>query len=120
MQEELATIARFLEVSTLDVERKHNYDRRAEAPTVTSVAKASRDSFVRQWRTFAPAREAESRTAAAKAAKRKLRYASAVSVAYEANPDLFPQSAGKLHWERRGLRAQRRRREDSGRPQRLH
>ena len=117
VQEELATIARFLEVSTLDVERKHNYDRRAEAPTVTSVAKASRDSFVRQWRTFAPARETESRIAAAKAANRKLCCANVVSVAYAANPDLFPQAVGKLKWERpKRLRAQRRRREGSGRP----
>ena len=55
VQEELATIAHAIETSTLDVERKHNYDRRCEAPTVTSVAKASRDSFVRQWRTSARA-----------------------------------------------------------------
>ena len=93
MQEELATIARFLEVSTLDVERKHNYDRRAEAPTVTSVAKASRDSFVRQWRTCALARETETTSAAAKKANRKLRFANAVSVAYEANPDFVPTSS---------------------------
>ena len=74
VQEELATIAHAIETSTLDVERKHNYDRRAEAPTVTSVAKASRDSFVRQWRTFAARVSGTvSRSAAAKAADRKLR-----------------------------------------------
>eukprot|EP00975_Prorocentrum_lima_P022303 4689154-Prorocentrum_lima.AAC.1 len=33
VQEELSTIAETIEASTLDVERKHNYDRRAEAPT---------------------------------------------------------------------------------------
>ena len=80
VQEELATIAYAIETSTLDVGRKHTYDRRTAAPTVTSVAKASRDSFVRQWRTFAPARETESRIAAAKAANRKLRFANVVSV----------------------------------------
>ena len=38
VQEELATLAHAIETSTLDVERKHKYDRRAEAPTVASVA----------------------------------------------------------------------------------
>ena len=61
VQEELATIARFLEVSTLDVERKHNYDRRCEAPTVTSVAKASHGAFLRQWRTSARFQDAHVR-----------------------------------------------------------
>ena len=57
VQEELATIAMAIETSTLDVKRKHNLDRRSEARTVASVAKASRDGFVRHWR-------AESRAAA--------------------------------------------------------
>lgn len=118
VQQELATIAHAVETSTLDVERKHNYDRRTEAPTVTSVAKASRDSFVRQWRTFARASGTVSKSeSVAKAANRKLRYANAVSVAYEANPNLFPQAVGKLHWETRTLRQQRRRRRlRTGRP----
>ena len=51
VQEELSTIAMAIESSTLDVERKHNLDRRSEAPRVSSVSKASRDAFVRQWRT---------------------------------------------------------------------
>ena len=51
VQEELSTIAMAIESSTLDVERKHNLDRRSEAPRVASVSKASRDAFVRQWRT---------------------------------------------------------------------
>jgi len=44
-------IAMAIESSTLNVERKHNLDRRSEAPRVSSVSKASRDAFVRQWRT---------------------------------------------------------------------
>lgn len=51
VQEELATIAMAIETSTLDVERKRNLDRRCEAHRVASVAQASRDAFVRQWRT---------------------------------------------------------------------
>jgi prephenate dehydratase len=80
VQEELATIAMAIETSTLDVERKHNLDRRSEARTVASVAKASRDGFVRHWR-------AESRAAAstAKAHKelRAQKFVNKVSIAYE-------------------------------------
>ncbi len=39
-QEELATIAMAIDASTLDVERKHNLDRRSEARRVASVAKS--------------------------------------------------------------------------------
>ena len=49
VQEELATIAMAIETSTLDVERKHNRDRRCEAHRVALAAKGSRDAFVRQW-----------------------------------------------------------------------
>ena len=64
VQEEFAIIAMAIETSTLDVERKHNLDRRSEARTVASVAKVARDGFVRQWR-------AESRAAASTAKARK-------------------------------------------------
>ena len=108
VQEELATIAMAIETSTLDVERKHNLDRRSEARTVASVAKASRDGFVRHWR-------AESRAAAstAKAHKelRAQKFANKVSIAYERRPDLFPQAHGKLHWEHAAPKCRRRLRE---------
>ena len=103
VQEELATIVHAIETSTLDAERKHNYDRRCEAPTVTSVAKASRDSFVRLRRTSTRASKSESETAVG----RRCRFASATSVLYESNPDVFPQAAGKLHWEARSAREQK-------------
>ena len=96
VQEELATTALDIETSTLDVERKHNLDRRSEAPRVASVAKASRGAFVRQWR-------ADSCTAAptAKACKelRKHKCANKASVALEKHPELFPPSHGKLWHE---------------------
>ena len=106
VQEELATIVHAIETSTLDAERKHNYDRRCEAPTVTSVAKASRDSFVRQWRTSARASKMHT-SESEKAAGRRFRFASATSVLYESNPDVFPQAAGKLHWEARSTKKQK-------------
>ena len=46
VQEEINTIAVCVDASTLDVERKHNLDRRVEARTVNSLQKASRDSFI--------------------------------------------------------------------------
>ena len=107
VQEELATIAMAIETSTLDVERKHNYDRRSEAPRVTSVAKASRDAFVRHWRT-------EARKAVPGPTQKPGRFMSARAVAMEQCPELFPQAKGKLKWESRKKKKQRRLRH--GRP----
>ena len=50
VQEEIDTIAVSIETSTMDVERKHNLDKRSEKCTVNSAAKTSRDSFIRAWR----------------------------------------------------------------------
>ena len=111
VQDDLAAIALAIETSTLDVERKHNLDRRSEACCVSSVAKASRDGFVRHWRT-------ESRAAAptAKSAKklRSYKFSNKISIAYERRPDLFPQARGQLHWEE--VRQKRRKRLRSRRP----
>ena len=111
VQEEPSTIAVAIETSTLDVERKHNLDRRREAPRVSSVPKASRDALVRHWR-------AESRAAAPAAAQRKElrahKFANKVSAALERRPELFPQARGKLHWE--STTPARRRRFRSHRP----
>ena len=96
VQEELATIALAIETSTLDVERKHNLDRRSEACCVSSVAKASRDGFVRHWRT-----ESRAATPTAKSANklRSDKFSNKISIAYERQPDLFPQARRQLHWE---------------------
>ena len=100
-----------IETSTLDVERTRNLDRRSEAPRVSSVSKASRDAFVRHWRT-------ESRAAAPTAEQREElrahKFANKVSVALERRPELFPQARGKLHWE--STKPARRRRFRSHRP----
>ena len=111
VQEELSTIAMAIEASTLDVERKHNLDRRSEAAPVSSVSKASRGACVRQWRT-------ESRSAAPTAQQRKElrshKFANKVSVALERRPELFPQARGKLHWQE--TQPKRRKRFRSHRP----
>ena len=50
VQEEINTLAVCIHGTTLDVERKHNMARRVQQRTVNSLAKASRDSFIREWR----------------------------------------------------------------------
>ena len=94
VQEELATFAMAIETSTLDVERKHNLDGHSEARHVASVAKASRDGFVRHWRM-------QSRAAVPTTKERKQQradtHANKVSLSLVTRPDLFPQARGKLH-----------------------
>ena len=96
MQEELAAIAMAVETSTLGVERKRNLDRRSEAARVSSVAKASRDAFVRHWR---PEVRAACPTSTQRKQRRANKFANVVSVALEQRPDLFPQAHGKLWWK---------------------
>ena len=89
VQEELATIAVAFDTSTLDVERKHNLDRRSEARRVASVAKALRYGLVRHWRT-------ESRAAVpiSKARKevRANKFANKVPIALEKAASPLPSS----------------------------
>ena len=98
VQEELATFAMAIETSTLDVERKHRLDRHSEARRVASVAKASRDGFVRHWR-MQP--RAATPTRKERKQQRADKDANKVSLALEQRPDLFPQARGRLRWEKR-------------------
>jgi len=98
IQEQIDTLVTSIEASTLDVERKHCYDRRVEKRTVCSVAKASRDSMIASWRSKrhehrpAPSREQQKKTRAAQ-------YSNLVSVAIQRQPDLLHQAAGQLWHE---------------------
>ena len=85
-----------IETSTLDVERKHNLDRRSEYRRVSSVAKSSRDGFVRHWRTES---RAEAPTARERQELRAYKFANKVSVALGRQPELFPQARRQLRWE---------------------
>ena len=82
----------------MDVERKHNLDRRSEARRVASVANASRDGFVR--------------TTKERTQQRADKHANKVSLALEKWPDLFPQARGQLHWEKREPKRRRSLRSD--------
>ena len=97
VQEEIDTIAVSIETSTMDVERKHNLDKRSEKCTVNSAAKASRDSFIRARR-----QTLASQGAAAPAAKlrKKLRkrkrecdFLNVASMACQWHPNSFLMGA---------------------------
>ncbi len=99
-QRELETIARRIEGVTLEVERKHNYDRRAERRRVDTVAKASRDSFIRVWRGQSKsAYQEQRRRRASEQSGRGRKHLNVVAVACQLQPRLFPQASGKLRWQ---------------------
>ena len=95
VQQEIDTIAVAIEASTMDVERKHNLDKRVQHSTVNSVAKASRDSFVRSWRTrsrqpAAPAASAPVRPPQRLKRKRTSKFSNVVLMAVGERLELSP------------------------------
>ena len=94
VQDEIDSIAMAIETSTLDVERKHNLDKRVERRVVSSVAKASRDSVVRAWRSTSGAKGSAAPAARirAKLAKRKrsLSHLGTAAFACQKHPEFFP------------------------------
>ncbi len=99
-QRELETIARRIEGVTLEVERKHYYDRRAERRRVDTVSKASRDSFIRVWRAQSKsAYQEQRRQQASEQSSRGRKHLNVVAVACQLQPRLSPQATGKLRWQ---------------------
>ena len=100
VQEEINTLAACANGTTLDVERKHNLARVVQQRAVSSLAKASRDSFIREWRkrgglghTAAPAAlEQKKREFLVRRKRGKLHGRSALAIAK--HPDLFQQDQG--------------------------
>ena len=89
VQQEIDTIAAAIETSTMDVERKHNLDKRVQHSTVNSVAKASRDAVLRSWRvrTMRPAAPAAKKR---QARKRSAKHWGVGSMAVEERTELSP------------------------------
>ena len=89
IQQEIDTIAAAIETSTMDVERKHNLDKRVQHSTVNSVAKASRDAVLRSWRlrTRRPAAPAAKKR---EARKRSAKHWGVGSMAVEERKELSP------------------------------
>ena len=98
-QTELDTIAVGIGTSTSDAERTHSLDKRSEQRTVNSVAKASRDSFLRAWRQTLAAQGLGAPEAKLRAKLRKRKasceYLSAAALACQMHPHLFPRSSGR-------------------------
>ena len=76
----------------MDVERKHNLDKRTQHSSVNSVAKASRDATLRSWRghTNKPAAPAARITTAIRKRKRGLKHLTVASMALSERPDVSP------------------------------
>ena len=92
VQREIETIAVAIETSTMDVERKHNLDKRVQHSTVNSVAKASRDSILRSWRlrSTQPAAPAAKQSQAVCKRKRSAKHLGVGSMALAECPELSP------------------------------
>lgn len=75
------------------MERKHCKDKFGEKNRTTSVAKASRDGFVREWRLMSRGSQLDPAQSARRRAKmqRRLRFSNLRSVALERRTDLFPR-----------------------------
>ena len=99
-------IASCIEASTLDTERNHYLDKRAEQRRCVSVAKASRDSMLRQWRTEVHKRNAQGGTTRQRVKSRqRANHCNVHGMALKRRPDLFPQAQGKLWWQGEDQRA---------------
>ena len=92
VQKEIDTIAVAIETSTMDVERKHNLDKRVQHSTVNSVAKASRDSILRSWRLRSthPAAPAAKQCKALRKRKRSAKHLGVASMALAECAELSP------------------------------
>ncbi len=97
VQDELSTMVMAVEGTTLDVERKHCLDRRAERRRVDTVAKASRDSFIRLWRAEANREIRLQRDRVSDVSK--VKHLNPVALACRMHPTLFPQAVGHLRWQ---------------------
>ena len=96
VQEEIDTLITCVETSTLDVERKHVYDRRIEKHEVCSVAKASRDSIIRMWRTQKCKVEESKQSQKVRSKRLRARHTNLFSLAVKRKPSLLPQARGRL------------------------
>lgn len=97
VQNEIVGIFENTPANGLEVERKHNQDKRAETTKVKGCARASRDSILRRYSVYREQRLAEVR----KGVKRKqaATHLNLQSLAVQKNPELFSRARGKLRWQ---------------------
>lgn len=97
VQEELVGILRATPSNGLEVERKHNCDKRSETTKVTGCARASRNSILQRYLTMRQRAIASSRCRAK--ATKSARHMNIRALAIEKNPDWLPRARGKLRWQ---------------------
>ena len=91
IQAELRSWASGVEGSALEVERAHNLAKRSERRKLLSVATASRDRILRQYRANGQTKLGGVRD---EVARRRARHSNVVLVALKKNPGLFPRAVG--------------------------
>ena len=98
IQEELVQIVERLGHDSLDVERKNHQDRRnAKNHRTTTLARASRNGILREFRTWRLDKLKQTMDAQKPAKKYAKIGASALAV--QGRPDLSKRGRGRLHWE---------------------
>ena len=100
VQQELEAIVEAAEITSLDVERKNWLDKKSEGRKgvrLTTVARASRNSLLREYRSERSPIVAKS-AAEAQQAKKAL-HTNIRSLAIQQCPDYFSRGRGKRHWE---------------------
>lgn len=104
-----AEIVGFLENgsgSSLDVERKHQQDKRSETTKVTGCATASRNGILRRY--LATRGSIVSEADAAKRRVKKAAHLNVRALAIEKNAEWFGRARGKFHWEKEVSESDRR------------
>lgn len=97
VQNELVGVFETISATSLEVERKHNADKRSETTKVTGVARASRNSILRR---YLGERDKHMRSIKQRRdAQKKVAHLNLHALALERRPDLFPRARGKLRWE---------------------
>lgn len=98
VQEEIECVLRRLDVTSLDVERKNNLDRRFQKQDrVISLPRASRNSLLETFRVWRSTQL--NKKMSAKKAQRQFRTMNKRALAIQQNPHLFSRARGRLHWE---------------------
>ena len=106
VQAELKTIYRTGDGCSLDVERKHAWDKAGEKKKVMSCARASRNAILRQY-LRSQSGHVDVRTKAERD-QHSVRHLNVRAMAIERRPDLFARGRGCLRWEGEVAAASRR------------
>ena len=97
VQSEIAGLLEVAAGSSLEVERKHNQDKRSETVKISSCGTASRNSIIRRYLVHR-GRQVDTMDTTRRKHEAALRL-NVRALAVRANPDWFPRARGRLRWE---------------------